>query len=254
VDDCFTNDLELFDGTARPKGNFCMQCGHCQAVCPANAVTLEGFSSADIIPVNDEDRADPDKLLRRMKTRRTIRSFTDERVSPRDLQQILEMGRYSPKAGNLQNVSYVVVEEQLSQVRKLAAESLYALSDLSEKQKKIPNMTFYASKWKQIYENLHTPDAPDLLFFDAPLVILIFSPSDINAGIAAAHMESMVYALGLGMVYSGFTTRAINASPDLKAFLGAEEGAVARATLVIGHPAVRYQRSVPKKRPTIRYC
>ena len=215
INDCFTNDIELSEGTAQAKGKFCMECGHCLAICPENAITLEGFPSSDIIDVNDDDRADPDKLLRWMKTRRTIRSFTDEPVSSQDLQKILEMGTYSPKGGNIQNVSYVVIEEDLSYVRKLAIESLYRISDLSEEQKKIPNMIRYAEKWKRMYKDLNIPGTPDLLFFDAPLVIVIFSPSNINACIAAAYMESMVYALGLGMLYSGFTTRAVNASPAL---------------------------------------
>ncbi|MGI6579206.1 MAG: nitroreductase family protein [Saccharofermentanales bacterium] len=253
VRDCFTNDIELSDGTAQAKGRFCIECGHCLAICPENAITLNGFPAEDIINVNDDDRLDPDKLLRWMKTRRTIRTFTDELVSSRDLQKILDMGMYSPKGGNIQNVSYVVIEEHLSYVRKLAVESLYEISDLSEEQKKIPNMTRYAEKWKKMYQDLNVPGAPDLLFFDAPLVIVVFSPSNINACIAAAHMESMVYALGLGMVYSGFTTRAVNASSALKEFFAVGENAAAQASLIIGHPAVRYQRSVPKKKPLVIY-
>lgn len=254
VKDCFTNDIVLSEGKAHAKGDFCFECGHCLAICPTNAITLNDFPVSDIIDVSSENQLDPATLLRWLKTRRTVRSFTEEQVSEQDLQQILEMGKYAPKAGNLQNVSYVVVQERIAEVKKLAAESLYALSDLSEEQKKIPNMPFYASKWKKIYENLHTPDAPDLLFFDAPLVIVVFSPSEINACIAAAYMESMVYALGLGMVYSGFTTRAVNASPNLKDLFGVQESEIARATLVIGHPAVEYRRSAPKKNPGILYC
>ncbi|HHT24381.1 MAG TPA: 4Fe-4S binding protein [Clostridiaceae bacterium] len=253
VSDCFTNNIELSDGTAKPRGRFCMECGHCLAICPENAITLEGFSSSDIIDVNDADRIDPDQLLRWMKTRRTIRSFTDERVSSQDLQKILDMGMYSPKGGNIQNVSYVVIEDNLSYVRKLAIESLYGISDLTEEQKKIPNMIGYAKRWKKMYENLNVPGTPDLLFFDAPLVIVIYSPSNMNACIAAAHMESMVYALGLGMLYSGFTTRAVNASSVLKEFFAVKESAIAQASLIIGHPAVNYQRSVPKKDPMITY-
>ncbi len=253
VDDCFTSDIELSDGTAQSKGKFCIECGHCFAICPENAITLEGFPTLDIVEVDDNNRGNPDVLLHRMKTRRSIRSFTDEHVSSSDLQKILDMGKYSPKAGNIQNVSYVVIEENIPYVRKLAVESLYGISDLTEEQKKIQNMTYYAEKWKKMYENLNVPDAPDLLFCNAPLVIVIFSPSDINACIAAAHMESMVYTLGLGMFYSGFMTRAVNASPALKKYFAVDESSTARASLVIGHPAVHYRRSVPKKEPLIIY-
>ena len=251
VSDCFTEDIEMVDGKANPKDNFCIECGHCLAICPVNAVTLKDYSSADVISVTEEDRLDPEQLLRWIKTRRTIRQFTEETVAPEDLQKILAMGVHSPKGGNVQNVSFVVIEDNLLHARKLAIESLYKLSDLSESMKKEPNMMRYAKNWKRMYEESQLPDAKDRLFFGAPCVILLVSPSPINACIAASHMETMVYSLGLGMLYSGFTTRAVNYSPELKEYLGMQESDTVQASLIIGHPAVRYERSTPKKLPVV---
>ncbi len=251
VGDCFTDDIELVEGKAQSKGVLCLECGHCLAICPTNSVTLVNFSNADIVKVKEEDRLDPDQLLRWMKSRRTIRKFRDEPVLAEDLQKILAMGIHSPKGGNVQNVSYVVIQDNLHHARNLAIDSLYNISDLSEELKKEPNMIRYAKMWKRMYDENKLPDAPDRLFFGAPCVILLISPSSINACIAAAHMETMVYSLGLGMLYSGFTARAVNYSREFKEFLGIKESDTVQASLVIGHPAVRYERSAPKNLPVI---
>ncbi|MCB2359113.1 hypothetical protein [Clostridium estertheticum] len=55
----------------------------------------------------------------------------------------------------------------------------------------------------------HDQNRKDGLFFDAGTVILVLSESVQSACIAAAHMETMLYAQGLGMLYSGFFTRTV---------------------------------------------
>lgn len=43
--------------------NRCIDCGSCVAVCPENAITIEGFSAEEILPVLDKERIDSDLLL-----------------------------------------------------------------------------------------------------------------------------------------------------------------------------------------------
>ena len=77
------------------------------------------------------------------------------------------------------------------------------------------------------------------------------SDSPQAALIAAAHMETMVYSLGLGMIYSGFTTRAVGHSAGLQEYLELKEGYRVWAVLVIGYPKVKYQRTVPRKKADV---
>lgn len=248
VDDCMTADIEMKEGVATPRDLFCVECGHCLAICPTEAVDLPNYSRENIVAIDHtKTLVDPMQYLQWMKTRRTIRYFKDTPISMEHLQLILETGRFSPTGGNLQDVTFIVVQDSIEEVRKLAIESLYAQSDLSEEMKKVPNMERYAKKYVQMYEELQAGESADRLFFHAPLVIALSSPSPANAIIAAAHMETMIYALGLGMVYSGFTSRAINGSSDLKAYLGLAEKDIVHAVIVLGHPAVKYERSVERK-------
>ena len=89
------------------------------------------------------------------------------------------------------------------------------------------------------------------MFFDAGTVILVLSKSVQSACIAAAHMETMVYAQGLGMLYSGFFTRAVAHSKEMKEYLKLNQGQEVFACLVIGYPSIKYQRTVPRKEAKI---
>ncbi|MGL5646212.1 MAG: nitroreductase family protein, partial [Clostridium sp.] len=69
----------------------------------------------------------------------------------------------------------------------------------------------------------------------------------IDGGLAAAKMELMIDALGLGTYFSGFLERAIAMNPKLKEFLGINEKEELVGCMVVGYPRVKYKRTVPRK-------
>ena len=72
---------EFLDGDkAFVKGD-CIECGHCVALCPTGAVSIEGYDMDDV-EVYDEDtfKVNPQNLLRAIKFRRSIRFYKDEKV------------------------------------------------------------------------------------------------------------------------------------------------------------------------------
>ena len=56
-----------------------------------------------------------------IRSRRNVRSYADEAIAPKDLDQILEAGRRTPSAGNQQAWDFVVCTdpEQLAQLAKV---------------------------------------------------------------------------------------------------------------------------------------
>ncbi|MDH3345680.1 MAG: nitroreductase family protein [Kiritimatiellaceae bacterium] len=115
------------------------------------------------------------------KKRVSIRSYTEEPVSPEMLQNILEAGRLAPTACNLQPFRFVVVQEK---------ENLAALAES------------YPAPW----------------FAEAPVVIAICTQPgkawirnkhdgknyvDIDGAIAADHMTLAAEELGLGTCWVG---------------------------------------------------
>lgn len=246
--DCFTQDIEIVHGIAKSKRIRCIECGHCIAVCPKNAISLDHYPMEEILEYRKGDfEIDAEEYLRSLKYRRTIRQFTSEPVEHQKIEKIIEAGRYSPTGGNQQNVSFCVVREEIDTIRTMAIEELNTIANLPEEEKKKMNISWYGERWKQMHREYHEDNKKDGLFFDAGTVILVMSKSVPNAYIAAAHMETMVYAQGLGMLYSGFFTRAVAHSKEMKDYLNLHDGQEVVACLVVGYPRIKYQRTVPRK-------
>ena len=108
VNDCPSAHLYLEKGKANAQASGCIECGHCFAICPVYAVSIEGYPCVDE-PVTPMTEFDSDKLLSAMKSRRTIRSFTAQPIEEEKLERILEAGRYSPTGTNAQGVLFTIL-------------------------------------------------------------------------------------------------------------------------------------------------
>lgn len=245
VADCFPENLFLEDGVAHAHGA-CIECGHCFAVCPADAVDMgDDYPLRDVIEFSDwQPEIDDDTLLAFIKSRRSIRRFRDEEVPREVLTRVLDAGRFTPTGGNAQNVRYIVVQQELPAVKEMAWSGFDAV---------IEQMAAQLGEGHLLIDTLHrlrdhhAADAnDDRLFFNAPVLLLVCSPAPLNAGLAASSIELAAHACGLGVLYTGFVQRAIAGNPDLCARLAVKPEEIVTCML-IGHPAVTYQRTAPRK-------
>ncbi|MEA4805724.1 MULTISPECIES: nitroreductase family protein [Acetobacterium] len=258
VEDCFTRDLVIEADKAKVLNKTCIKCGHCIAICPVNAVSISDY---DMSEVKEYEAAsfdiEPENLLNFIKFRRSVRQFKDQPIEKEKLETIIEAGRFTPTGGNRQPVSFVVVQDQLSELTGLALESLNNLGKvlLADREKTPPLIAYYAERWLQMYEGyLANPQKTTDLFFNAQAVVIIVSESPIDGGLAASSMELMTHAQGLGMFYSGFFVRAAANSEKIRRFLGIEEtNKQVIACQVMGYPKVSYQRTVPRKKPVVSW-
>ena len=81
---------------------------------------------------------------------------------------------------------------------------------------------------------------------------MIVARNQVNGALAAANMELMAEACGLGVLYSGFFSMAVNHSRRLRRMLGLRRGEKAVTTLVLGYSGVTYYRTVQKERASVR--
>ncbi len=249
VRDCFAGQLYIEQDRVVFKNKGCIGCGHCLAVCPSEAVLMEGVKNSELTALpNGMPRLDPEEYLEFLKGRRTIRQFTKEKVSDEQLHMLLEAVRFSPTGANKQDVFVSIIEKEIPKFRGLVLETLlqHAVVVLRSEDA-LPKDKVYAAVWKSMYRRFYSSDNIDRLFFEAPTVIVLSSIYPQNAAIAAAHMESMVYSLGLGMLYSGFTITAAANSKEVRKFLQIPPHHVPVMCLVIGHPKVDYHRTVGRK-------
>jgi len=220
VKECTGNNLQIVDKKAESLGKDCFECGHCYAVCPQKAVYMPDYDDSDSIDAQNWEIADADVLLKQMKARRSVRFFTKEPVSEHDLDMLLEAARFAPTACNFQDIHYTVLKDNIAEVDREAMK----------------------------YPKFGSGSVSDTSFFNgAPLVVLISAGRTENAVLAASYMELMAASLGLGAFYSGYFKNTVNGNPALKEYLKIPEDRTPVVCLVIGHPAVKFKRTPPRK-------
>lgn len=245
--DCVRNILELKDKKAYIVSDKCILCGHCVAICPQNAVTIDEYDMSEVKEYSKEDyHIDDDIMLNSIKFRRSIRNFKKDQVKKEEIKKIIEAGRYSPTAKNAQDVSYIVVQEDLPNLQKEATKSFKRLFKFL----KIINKVIKIQGGVD-FDKINIDD--DFLFKGASTLILVTSKNTINASIASSNMEMLANAQGIGVLYVGFFTYIANKNRKIKKMLGIKGREKIVTCLAIGYPNVEYKRNVPRKKANVKW-
>ncbi len=256
---------------ADPYG-ICIRCGHCIAICPTEAIK---YSNADQpLDIGKEKKLDKivpyENLLKVIRMRRSMRVYKKEAI-PRDkIEAILEAMRYAPSASNRQNWRYTVVTnkkeiDNLSKAsssffriaRKLLPLRFLAVPFLSASARK---MVLNPSSKLQLDNNLkRLEEGEDVIFFDAPCVIIIYARKYTknlaanDAGVALTHGMLAAQALGLGTCWIGFAQRKLNGSRGLKKHYKIPKGFDVLGVITVGKPAMEYQRGPPRRKLRVQW-
>ena len=235
VGDCVGMCLSLNNSKAEINPDRCILCGHCEAVCPKNAIKLTGF---DDVPeeFDEQTRLSPEELMAAIKTRRSIRQFTDEKIPQEVLDKIIEAGRLAPTGSNSQSTGYIVLDKVLPEAEKLSVNMFRGAINMGK-------------PFAKVLRGIVIDD--NFFFKKAPLAIAI-TGSQVNASLAAENMAFMAEAYGLGVLYSGFFTVCANTNPKIRKLLKMEKKEKVVTTLVLGYPSVKYHRTVRRKNAKIR--
>lgn len=257
VADCTVRDIKIVDGKAEPQNKNCFSCGHCIAVCPVDAVLMDEYNMEDVKAYDKESfDISPENLLNFIQFRRSVRRFKKQTVDHEKILKIIEAGRFTQTGTNSQDLSYIVVEDKVQELRALTLESLNNLGEylLANITPETSGYTKYAKMWVHNYKKYQKdPNCRDLLFYDAPVLIVVTANSGVNGALASTNMELMTNALGLGTFYSGFLARAAKDNKKIHDLLGIEEGKELVTCLVVGYPDVAYHRTVPRKNAVISW-
>lgn len=165
----------------------CLMCGHCSSVCPKEAVTITGYNTKQR-PQNKSVRLNPKEVLDVIRFRRTVRHYKDKKIPDSVIAQILEAGRLTHTAKNMQDVSFVVLDKQKHELEQMAVR-------LFRKAKP------FADLFSPVARNNKIDD--HFFFFRAPIVIVILAKDKTNGLLAAQNMEFIAEANGLGIGIPG---------------------------------------------------
>ena len=235
--DCPHGLWSVTDRGAEIASQSCLKCGHCVAICPEGAISMSGYPEMPE-EINSDMKPEPEALMTLIKCRRSIRHFTPQDVSPEIVDRIIEAGRYTPTARNTQGVSYVILRENMDEYERIAVSLFRGLR---------PIVGIFYRQFKHF-------QIDDRFFFKgAPVVIVVKAKNVVDGALAASAMELVARAYGVGVLYSGLFSVAARFSRRLKQKLSADSGERIVTALVLGHPAVKYQRTAQRECPKIRY-
>lgn len=234
IHDCPEVNISLINNKAKILSLDCMKCGHCVAICPKKAVSISGYEK-DVEEIPDNIKIDPEILLNALKFRRTIRNFKQDKVDDNITEKIIEAGKWTPSARNSQDVSYVILRNEMENVEEIAVGMFNKI---------LPFIRIFSKSARKI-------EIDDNFFFKkAPLAILIVSKNKIDGSLAASNMALMAESNGLGVLYSGLFSIAANNSRKIRKKLNIK-GKNIVTTLVLGYPNIKYSRGVQKKEPLV---
>lgn len=234
---CAAHNLEIKNKKATTIIDSCILCGQCSAICPQKAILMVGCGDGQV-EKTEAFRLNPNDVLNTIRFRRSIRNFKETEISRNIIEQILEAGRLTHTAKNVQDVSFIVLDKEKKRIEKMAVKVLGAVKPI-------------ADLFSPLARNHKISDS--FFFFNAPIVIVILAKNKTNGILAAQNMEYVAEANGLGVLYSGFFTMAANASRKIKKEIGISNGKKVAMTLVLGYPNIEFLRSTPHKELNVRY-
>jgi len=259
VKDCSRHAIGMEGGKAKKVNDNCNLCGHCIAVCPTKAVSIDVYDMNEVIDYDAKSfDIESTTLLNFIKYRRSVRQFSDKKINEQYISDIIESGRFTQTATNIQDVTYTVITENIEPLKRKTLETLhqmgnYILSDTSDRQSSL--MKQYAHHFIEMFEVYEKNPLDDGLFYNAPAVIVVKSSENwsINGALASSNMELMANALGLGTFHCGLLIKAAEQNEIIGKLAGVKEGEIIVACMPIGHPSVRYLRTVPRKKADISW-
>ena len=165
-----------------------------------------------------------------IKTRRTVRSYTDEPVSEQDLRELIDLATLAPTGMNLQPWAFTVITDRQT-LDTLNARVLPVLRSSG---------FFESIQIEGLKQALNDP-AHDI-FHRAPALVVIAGNKQapgamIDCQLAAENLFLAAHAKGLGTCYMGFL---MFGRDDLEvcSLLRIPEGYELMAAAVVGHPGV----------------
>ena len=229
--------------------NICIRCGHCIAICPENAIqfSFEGIFNDETYTSNPPSTVmnavkNPASLISYeqlhlfLASKRAVRQFKVDPI-PREIQEKLwTTARFAASGGNMRSWTFVKLDnpEQITGLSKGCTNVMISLPG--------PYGVFI----KAITEK--NPDV-DLIFRNAPLVMVISSPTKsdsdgVNTGIIGLYMQLAAQSLGIGSLWVGWAQIPLNIDKNLASTI--QMKGHCWGVIAFGYPRVKYQRLPPR--------
>jgi nitroreductase/NAD-dependent dihydropyrimidine dehydrogenase PreA subunit len=230
---------------------YCLKCGHCVAVCPTGAFSLEWLGPDQCTDIDRDDALPEDRVEQFLRMRRSIRNYKDQPVEREKLARLLEIACYAPSAKNNQPWHWTVVEEpaRTRQFAGMVVEWMRTVIKRKPEQAELRGFTRVVSAWDAGEERICR---------GAPHIIVVHGDKNYGFGaedgaLALSYLELYAPVIGLGSCWGGYFYSAVNAYPPLFEALKLPAGHRAFGAVMVGYPKLRYRRLPLRNTPRVSF-
>lgn len=241
--DCPMALIQIHDYPEIPEESqvFCNQCGHCEVICPEGAIGSTDSENKEYQTINS---ITPQEMAWHMKFRRSIRHYEDTPVEKETLEEIFDIVRYAPSAGNGQPVQWAVINDP-EKIKKIAAGTIEWMREMVNGDSPLNDMIPFAPMivaWD---------NGADPILRNAPCLVVAHAPEEnqmafVDGVIALTHLDLALPTFQMGGCWAGLLNIACNQQPQLKSIMGVPDGNAVIYPFMVGYPKYGYHR-IPER-------
>jgi len=248
-----------------------MECGHCMAVCPNEAIQVNGLNAKEFGPLK-EPGIDENQLLTLMKQRRSVRRYRKKPVPREILNRIIEAAHQSPTATGRKTTGIIILDNP--ETLDTLSEMVYGLYEKLDKNLQnpmarffirrqvgekmmntlqnfvMPGMRWYIKWYRKNKSNEVTRDCPALMLFHSPVLEPMAAE---NCLITAFHAIFMAQVVGIGTCFNDLIPQACNRVPEIRKLLDLPKDREVYASITLGYPKFKFKRTIPRRLAEVRY-
>jgi nitroreductase/Pyruvate/2-oxoacid:ferredoxin oxidoreductase delta subunit len=276
---CPNETISMQDGKAAVTGDRSLQCGHCVAVCPVDAVKVEAIDSQSLCFNNFDLKKqwlphgafDTSRLVQLMTSRRSCRNYTEQTVDRSVLEDLVKIGTTAPSGTNCQLWTFTILPERAAVIELAQHIASFfkhlnraAERTLMRKALKLIGKPTLAHYYQEYYQSVKEglvaweQHQRDLLFHGATAVIVVASkpggscPME-DAMLATQNILLAAHSMGLGSCLIGFAVEAIRNAPSIKQLIRIPDDETVYAVIALGYPDEKYEILTGRKKAVMRY-
>jgi nitroreductase len=256
---------------AAVKPEYCIKCGHCGSVCPSKAIVVPSVESRKAPAPGTNALPSPRSLQLLLRSRRSVRRYKRKPLTKKDLNTIIEAGRYTATGSNSQNIRYIVVTHprKIAELREILVPAVMKLFATATKTASLPFASYllgddladrlrnqYAPGMKIFHERQMRGE--DRLFFNAPAIMLVCSDrwdetSGFSSAAALYNCSLMAHTIGVGCCFNGFIQSTVNNNARIRKWFGIPWNQKCYGAMILGYQDVEYDRLVKRKEPDVTW-
>lgn len=231
--------------------HFCIDCYHCIAACPHEALTIGSVDASNCEPLDEEMKISQEEAEQFLRSRRSIRSYKEKAVEKETITGLIELASHAPSGHNNRDLRWTVYYHP-DDVQHLSAQVIdwarYEMTNQPELAKK-----FYLDRLVKGWDL-----GIDTICHNAPHLIVVHASKSNPmarqaATIAINYLELAAISMGLGTCWAGYFQMAVGAWKPLREKLSLSKDEAVHGALMIGYPKYSYHRLPPRPKPDVSY-